>query len=296
MRILKLAVVLVLVSLPLTAEAQRDFDAVDIQTIEVADGIYMLIGAGGNMAVSVGDDGAFLVDDEFAPLNEKITAAIAAVTAGKVKFVFNTHWHGDHTGGNGPFGEAGALIVAHENVRRRMDPATFTDVMGNSNQAADIALPVVTFDTDVSFWWNGEHIAAHHTPPGHTDGDSVVWFHGANVVHMGDNFFVGMFPYIDLDSGGNVNGMIAATEYVLERADENTKIIGGHGPLAGIVQLREFNEMLTTVRDRIQGHIDEGMSLEEVLEAAPTAGYEEMATGFMPVERFVGILYQSLSE
>lgn len=296
MRILKLAVVLVLVSLPLTAEAQRDFDAVDIQTIEVADGIYMLIGAGGNMAVSVGEDGAFLVDDEFAPLNEKITAAIAAVTAGKVKFVFNTHWHGDHTGGNGPFGEAGALIVAHENVRRRMDPATFTDLMGNSNQAADIALPVVTFEADVSFWWNGEHIEAHHTPPGHTDGDSVVWFHNANVVHMGDNFFVGMFPYIDLDSGGNVNGMIAATEYVLERADENTKIIGGHGPLAGIVQLREFNEMLTTVRDRIQGHIDEGMSLEEVLEAAPTAGYEEMATDFMPVERFVGILYQSLSQ
>jgi len=296
MRIFKPAIALLLLALPFSAEAQRDFDAVDIQTIEVADGIYMLIGAGGNMAVSVGDDGAFLVDDEFAPLNEKITAAIAAVTAGKVKFVFNTHWHGDHTGGNGPFGEAGALIVAHENVRRRMDPATFTDVMGNSNQAEAIALPVVTFDADVSFWWNGEQIAAHHTPPGHTDGDSVVWFHGANVVHMGDNFFVGMFPYIDLDSGGSVDGMIAATEYVLERADENTKIIGGHGPLAGIVQLREFNAMLTTVRDRIQGHIDGGMSLEEVLEAAPTAGYEEMATGFMPVERFVGILYQSLSE
>ena len=296
MRILKLAVAVLLLALPLTAEAQRDFDAVEIQAIELADGLYMLTGAGGNMALSVGEDGAFLIDDQFAPLSDKIMAAVAAVTDGEVRFVLNTHWHGDHTGGNEPFGEAGALIVAHENVRRRMDPATFTDVVGNSNQAAQIALPVVTFDADVSFWWNGEHIAAHHTAPGHTDGDSVIWFHEANAVHMGDNFFVGMFPYIDLNSGGNVDGMIAATEYVLERADENTKIIGGHGPLAGVVQLREFREMLTTVRDRVQAGIDAGKSLEEVLGDAPTAGYDEMATGFMPVERFVGILYQSLSQ
>lgn len=296
MRIIKLAVVLSLLALPFTATAQRDWDAVEIQTIELADGLYMLIGAGGNMALSVGEDGAFLIDDQFAPLSDKIMAAVAAVTDAKVKFVLNTHWHGDHTGGNEPFGASGAMIVAHENVRRRMDPATFTDVMGSSDQAADVALPIVTFSQDVSFWWNGEHIEAHHTAPGHTDGDSIVWFHKANAVHMGDNFFVGMFPYIDLDSGGDVAGMIAATEYVLERADESTKIIGGHGPLAGIVQLREFNEMLTTVRDRIQGHIDAGMSLEEVLAAAPTAEYDEMATGFMPAERFVGILYKSLSE
>ncbi len=296
MRIFRFAVVLLLLALPLTATAQRDFDAVEIQTIELADGLYMLIGAGGNMGLSVGEDGAFLIDDQFAPLSDKIMAAVAAVTDAKVEFVLNTHWHGDHTGGNEPFGEAGALIVAHENVRRRMDPATFTDVMGNSNQAAAVALPVVTFSQDVSFWWNGEHIEAHHPGRGHTDGDSVVWFHEANVVHMGDNFFVGMFPYIDLDSGGSVDGMISTSEYVLGLVDESTKIIGGHGPLAGIVQLRAFHEMLTTVRDRIQGHIDEGMSLEEVLEAAPTAGYDEMATGFMSVERFVGIVYQSLSE
>lgn len=296
MRIAKLAVVSLIITLPLTAVAQQDMDAVEIQTIELADGLYMLTGAGGNMGLSVGPDGAFLIDDQFAPLSDKIMAAIAAVSDAEVEFVLNTHWHGDHTGGNEPFGAAGALIVAHENVRRRMDPATFTDVMGRSNQAADDALPVVTFTDDVSFWWNGEHIQAHHTDSGHTDGDSVVWFHNANAVHMGDNFFVGMLPYIDLDSGGDVDGMIAAAEYVLGRADESTQIIGGHGPLAGVVQLREFKELLTTVRDRIQGHIDEGMSLEEVLAAAPVAEYEHMATGFMPVERFIGILYKNLSE
>jgi len=296
MRTCKLAIALLLLALPFTATAQRDWDAVEIQTIELADGLYMLIGAGGNMGLSVGADGAFLIDDQFAPLSDKIKAAVAAVTDAKVKFVLNTHWHGDHTGGNEPFGASGALIVAHENVRRRMDPATFTDVMGNSNQAAALALPIVTFSQDVSFWWNGEQIQAHHTAPGHTDGDSVVWFRNANAVHMGDNFFVGTFPYIDLDSGGSVEGMILATEYVLGRADESTKIIGGHGPLAGIAQLREFNAMLTTVRDRIQGHIDDGMSLEEVLAAAPTAEFDEMATDFMPTERFVGIVYRSLSE
>ena len=292
----KLAIALLLLALPFTATAQQNLDAVEIQTIELADGLYMLIGAGGNMGLSVGDDGAFLIDDQFAPLSDKIMAAVAAVSDAKVEFVLNTHWHGDHTGGNEQFGAAGAIIVAHENVRRRMDPATFTDVMGRTGQGADVALPVVTFTQDVSFWWNDEHIEAHHTGTGHTDGDSVVWFHEANAVHMGDNFFVGMLPYIDLDSGGSVNGMIATAEYVLERADENTKIIGGHGPLAGTVQLRGFHEMLVTVRDRIQGHIDGGMSWEQVLEAGPTAGYEELATGFMPVERFVGIVYQSLSE
>ena len=139
MRIIKLAVVLSLLALPFTATAQRDWDAVEIQTIELADGLYMLIGAGGNMALSVGEDGAFLIDDQFAPLSDKIMAAVAAVTDAKVKFVLNTHWHGDHTGGNEPFGASGAMIVAHENVRRRMDPATFTDVMGSSDQAADVA-------------------------------------------------------------------------------------------------------------------------------------------------------------
>jgi glyoxylase-like metal-dependent hydrolase (beta-lactamase superfamily II) len=294
MRCQRFAAALLFVAMPLAAWAQNP-DDVEIRTIEVSPGIYMLMGAGGNMGLSVGADGAFLIDDQFAPLNAKITAAVAAVSDSEVRFVINTHWHGDHTGGNEPFGAAGALIVAHENVRRRMDPATFTDVMGNTTQAAPVALPVVTFTDDVSFWWNGEQIAAHHVAPAHTDGDSIVWFRKADVVHMGDNFFVGSLPYIDLDSGGDLAGMIAAAEYVLAQATETTKIIPGHGALAGTAQLRDFHAMLTTIRDRVQGHIDAGRSLDEILAADPVAGYEQFANNWMTVERFVGIVYNSLA-
>ena len=181
--------------------AQQDMQDVEIMTTHVAGGIYMLQGRGGNLGLSIGEDGAFLVDDQFAPLTEKIIAAIRAVTDQPVQFVFNTHWHGDHTGGNENLGKAGALIVAHENVRKRLNPAEFRELVGRSQQAPPDALPVITFTDQVTFHWNGETIHAIHVPPAHTDGDALVHFVGANVVHMGDLFFNGRYPFIDTPPG-----------------------------------------------------------------------------------------------
>ncbi len=293
-RVSNLLVATLALGLPAAAIAQQN--DIQVTPVEVTDGIYMLMAAGGNIGLSVGDDGAFIIDDQFEPLHDKIVAAVRDAGGGDVRFVLNTHWHGDHTGGNRLMGEAGAMIVAHENVRRRMDPSTFTDVVGNTGQAPPIALPVVTFNDEVSFWWNGEQIHATHVANAHTDGDTIVWFRDANVVHMGDNFFNGMLPFIDVDSGGGIDGMIAASELVLADANEMTKIIPGHGQLSGAAQLREFHGMLVTIRDRIQTHVDNGDSLEEIIAAEPIAEFADMATGWMPVERFLGLVHRSLTE
>lgn len=276
--------------------AQQDFDAVQINTIEVVDGVYMLMGAGGNIGLSVGADGAFVVDDQFAPLTDKIRAAIAAVTSAEVKFVVNTHWHGDHTGGNEAFGTAGAMIVAHDNVRKRMNPQQFGEVMGSSEQAPDAALPVVTFSDEVTFYWNDERIQVQHVKHAHTDGDSIIWFTGANVVHMGDNFFNGTYPYIDVDSGGNVDGMIASAQHVLALIDSDTKIIPGHGPLGAAEDLRRFRDVLVLARDRVGTMINDGMSLDEIIAAAPMSDYDAAyGGGFMSPDRFLTVVYRGLA-
>lgn len=292
-----LVAALSVVALPVTASAaQRDFSDVEIETIQVAEGIYMLVGAGGNIGLSVGEDGPFVVDDQYAPLTEKIRAAIAELTDDEVRFVINTHWHGDHVGGNENFGEAGALIVAHENVRKRMNPEEFRDVMGNAEQYPDAALPVVTFNDRVTLHWNGDAVVAQHVGHAHTDGDTIVWFTDADVVHMGDNFFNGVYPFIDLDSGGSVDGMLAAVEKTLERAGEETRIIPGHGPLADVDDLRAFQGMLRTVRDRVAAMVRQGASLEEVVAAAPSAEFDdEWGGGWIGPERFVETLYRDLS-
>ena len=182
--------------------AQRDWDAVEIRTVSLGGGVYMLMGSGGNIGLSVGEDGAFIVDDQFAPLTEKIKAAIAEVTDRPVQWVLNTHWHGDHTGGNENFGGAGALIVAHDNVYKRLNPAEFADLVGRSQQAPDAALPVVTFNQTMTFHWNGEDVHAFHVEYAHTDGDVIIHYRRSDVFHMGDTFFNGRYPFIDVDSRG----------------------------------------------------------------------------------------------
>ena len=278
--------------------AQQDFSQVEIQTIDVAPGIYMLVGAGGNLGLSVGEDGAFLIDDQFAPLSGKIMAAIAELTDAPVEFLVNTHWHGDHTGGNEAFGNAGAVIVAHDNVRVRMSTEQFREVFDQSiPPSPPEALPIVTFNDTLTLHWNGETIHVFHTgAPAHTDGDVILHFQEADVFHMGDNFFNGFYPFVDVDSNGDINGIIATGYRVLSMSNADTRIIPGHGPLATPEDLRAWLQMLRTTRESIQDLIDQGLSADEVVAANPTAEFDEThGGGFMNTENYTRLVYQSLS-
>jgi len=274
----------------------QDFSQVQIKTTEVAEGIYMLEGSGGNLGLSVGTDGVFLIDDQFAPLSEKISAAIAGITDDDVRFLINTHWHGDHTGGNENFGNAGAIIVAHDNVRARMSTEQFREIFDQRIPASPAtALPIVTFADRTTFHWNGQRIVVKHVENAHTDGDSVVWFADADVFHLGDVFFNGFYPFVDVSSNGSLEGYISAVEGVLMRTTENTTIIPGHGPLANANDLRAYLEVLRTARERIRSAIDGGMSEDEAVTADLTADYDEQwGGGFMNPENFVRLSYKSL--
>jgi len=286
---------LALVAIP--CGAQQDLDAVRIEVVPVADGIFMLTGAGGNIGLSVGDDAAFVIDDQFAPLTKKILAAIAERTDHPVRFVINTHWHGDHTGGNENMGQAGAIIVAHENVRKRMSTEQFIEAFDTRvPPAPESALPVVTFADSITFHWNGDDIRVIHVGPAHTDGDSVIHFQKANVIHAGDILFNGLYPFIDSSAGGGIDGMIAAAELVLAMADEKTKIIPGHGPLCQKAQLQASHDMLVVARDRIRKLMDEGNTRDEVIAAKPTADLdEEWGDGFLQPDAWVGIVFDGLA-
>ncbi len=290
-----LAASLAVLALALPAAAQ-DMSKVEIKTTKLSDTVYMMVGSGGNLALSAGADQTFLVDDQFAPLTPKITAAIAAVTPKAVAFVLNTHWHFDHTGGNENFGKAGSIIVAHDNVRRRMDSEQLIEFLGmKTKPSPKAALPVITFSADTTFHLNGEEIHAYHAPRAHTDGDSVVLFRGSNVVHMGDIYFNGMYPFIDTSSGGTVDGVIAAADRVLAIADDRTKIIPGHGPLSNKAELKAYRDMLESVSGRIRQLIKDGRKLEEIVEAKPTADFDEKwGKGFIPPAKFAEMLTRNL--
>ena len=292
----RLAFVLSLFALP--AFAQQDFSKVEIRTEKLSDSVYMLVGAGGNLGLSVGDDAVFLVDDQFAPLTPKIEAAIAKLTSKPVKFVLNTHWHGDHTGGNENLGKAGALIVAHENVRKRMSVENFIEFLGMKTQPDPRgALPVVTFTTDVTFHLNGDEIFAQHVPNAHTDGDAVVYFRKSDVVHMGDVMFNKLYPFIDTSSGGSVEGVIAAVDRVLPSVGERTRVIPGHGPLANRADLQAYRDMLVKVSGRIRDQLRAKKTLEQVQASKPTAEFDPTwGKGFLNPDKFVEMLYKNMEK
>lgn len=264
-----------------------DFDAVEITTTDLGHGIFMLQGFGGNIGVSVGKDGVFVIDDQFAQLAPKVLAAIAELSNKPIDYVINTHWHGDHTGGNAALGNAGAVIVAHDNVRVRL--ASAPEPPGES------ALPVVTFSESTTFYYNGHEIHVLHPEIAHTDGDAVIHFRDIDVIHAGDILFNGLYPFIDLDSGGNIDGYLAALERLADLAGPETQIIAGHGPLASKVDVQKSIAMLTDAKRRVAKLIAEGKSLEEVKAADPLSNYHaDWAWAFITGERMTEIYYHGL--
>lgn len=280
----------------LPAFGQQDFSKVEVRAEKLNDTTYMLVGAGGNLGLSVGEDAVFLIDDQFAPLAPKIVAAIAAITPKPVKFLLNTHWHHDHTGGNEAFGKGGATIVAHDNVRKRMSTEQtiefFKSTVPPSPRAA---LPMVTFSADTTFHINGDEIRALHVARAHTDGDAIVHFVKGDVIHMGDTYFNGMYPFIDTSSGGTVDGVIAAADRALALAGDRTKIIPGHGPLATKADLKAYRDMLSTVAQRIKQMLRDGKKLEEITASNVTADFDEKwGKGFIKANKFAEMVAMNL--
>src|ERR1044071_4272295 len=277
-----------------SAQAQTDFSKVEIKATKVAGNVYMLEGAGGNIGVSVGADGILIVDDQFAPLADKIRAALKKLGEGKLKYILNTHWHGDHTGGNKEFGPE-APIIAHDNVRKRLSgelkPATCP-----AQPAPPEALPVITFDQSLSLFFNGEEIRVMHVPPGHTDGDSVIFFTRSNVVHMGDQFFNGMFPFVDLSSGGDVEGYARNVEAVIAKVPPGAKIIPGHGPLATIDDLKKFHQVLVETVGAVRDRMKAGKSLDQIKAEKPLQKWDSWGQGFIKTDNWIQVIYQSLSK
>ena len=236
------------------------------------------------------------MDDQYAPLTARIKAAVASISDKPIRFVVNTHWHGDHTGGNENLGGAGSLIVAHENVRKRMSAEQFNSFFQRKTPPApDVALPVVTYAESVAFHLNGEEIRCFHVPPAHTDGDTIVHFTKADVVHMGDLFFNGMYPFIDLDSGGSLAGVIGAADLALRIAKDGTQIIPGHGPVAKKAELQAYRDMLVALRDRVGAMVKAGKTLAEVQAAKPMKEYDEkIGGGFVKPDNILAFAYTSL--
>jgi glyoxylase-like metal-dependent hydrolase (beta-lactamase superfamily II) len=287
--------VLILLFFPCPTPTQ-EFDQIQIETVSVADGVYMLVGSGGNIGVSVGQDGVLLIDTQFEELSEKIEAAISKLNDGPVRFVLNTNWHYDHVLGNAHFAEGGAAIIAHETSRQRMmtdqyHPFFEMEVPAYPNNA----LPSLTFTDELVFHFNDDVIHAFHIEGAHSDADLAFHFRTANVLHTGDLFFEGGYPFIDVPHGGSIDGMIAAADQLLGVVDDDTKLIPGHGPLSDRRGLQGYREMLATVRNRIAQQVKEGKSLEEIVGSKPTADFDRGMGSWMPADDFVRIVYNDLS-
>ena len=287
----RLALIL-LSALAIAAHAQDPY--AEVRAEPVAAGVWVLYGSGGNIGVSAGADGTFLIDDQYAVMTAKVIEALAKIAPEPPRFVLNTHWHGDHTGGNENLAEKGSLIVAHDNVRIRMAAEQFNKFFERATPASPAkALPVVTFSDSVSFFLNGDEIRGIHVPNAHTDGDVFIHFRKANVIHTGDLVFTGRYPFIDLDSGGSVAGVIAAVDRMLELADGSTKIIPGHGEVTDKAGLAAYREMLVVTSGRVRDLVKTGKTVDEVLAARPNADYDgKQAWAFITPERYIRILYR----
>ena len=275
----------------------QGMDEVEIEAVELRDSVYMLTGRGGNIGLVVTGDGAFLIDDQYAPLTDRILAEVASITNQPIRFVLNTHWHGDHTGGNENLAERGTVVVAHDNVRQRMSTEQVSEFFGRTTPpSVDGALPVITFNDEVRFHLGDETIHAFHVPRAHTDGDSIVHLHEANVIHAGDVIFYGLYPFVDGESGGSLPGLIDAVDRIADYVNEETIIIPGHGPLMRERQLGQYRAMLATVHERLRARIDSGEDLETILAADITAEYDAFwGSGFIPPERWVELLFTNMT-
>ncbi len=277
-----------------TASAQDR--KVEFKTFQLSDTIYMLMGRGGNVGISTGEDGLYIIDDQVRPVTTQLLQAIRKISNKPIRFVINTHYHADHTGGNETIGSAGAVIIAHENIRKRMTTEQISIFMDNTTPPyAKTALPVVTFNDRMSLHLNGETATAYYVANGHTDGDSIIHFPVSNVIHMGDMYFNGMYPYVDLDAGGSIQGMVAAADLALSMANESTRVIPGHGQLAMAEDLKAYRDFLIKASTNVQALIDQDMNLAQIIAAKPTEEWDEaLGKVWITPPQFVTFIYNSL--
>lgn len=265
-------------------------------TVEsLGDDLHVIFGSGGNVGVSVGEDGVFIIDDKFERNADEILSVLSGLSDQPLRYVINTHYHGDHTGSNTQMKDTGAIVMAHDNVRKRMGMTFENKAFGRTTEARDPASwPTLTFSDTATLYFNGQQVDIIHTPSAHTDGDSIIKFQQANVIHMGDNFFNGLFPYIDVDGGGSVDGMLAAHDAALSMADAETQIIPGHGPMATKADLQATRDLLASVKDRVSQGIKAGKSADELVNDKILQDFSKYAS-FINEENMIRITYRSLS-
>jgi len=269
---------------------------VEFTTFQLSDTVFMLTGSGGNVGISTGEDGLYLIDDQVRPVTAQLLQAIRKISNQPIRFVINTHYHADHTGGNETIGGASTVIIAHDNIRKRMTTSQVSIFMNSITLPyAEEALPVVTFNDRMSLHLNGETMTAYYVANGHTDGDSIIHFPDSNVIHMGDMYFSGSYPYVDLDAGGSIQGMVVAADLALSMADESTRIIPGHGPLAMTEDLKNYRDFLVNASTNVQTLIDQDMTLEQVIAAKPTEEWDEiLGKSWITPPQFVTFIFNSL--
>lgn len=270
----------------------------DLNATKLNDSMYVIQGSGGNVILSVGNDGVILVDDQYAPVTEKMKSVITNITNKSIKFVINTHWHPDHVGGNEKLGEAGAIIVSHENVRKRLSNDQFFELINQTIPAlSKTGLPVITFSDNMTFYQNNDEIQISYLDNGHTDGDSAVYFTQNNVIHVGDDFSDRAYPFMDLSTGGSIDGLISSLQSIISIINNDTKVVAGHSAISNQTKVKDYVGMLIDVRNAISNMNKEGKSLDEIIQSKPTSQYDTTYYdhSFVDPNDFVTNIYESLS-